>query len=157
MRRRTFVTGLPALLGVTFWGGSGSIIMRRAAWAGTSTPEAPKTIRGKLTQSEKEGEPPALTISPNNVVPLEGDESTTGVLHDARLRGEVMELVGHFRDPTHFVVDPIHTKAMFVLKDGKRLMISYWCEVCSIRTYTPGVCMCCQDETELDLKESFSR
>ena len=32
-------------------------------------------------------------------------------------------------------------------------MVSYWCEVCSIRTFTPGVCMCCQDETAVDLKE----
>jgi hypothetical protein len=155
MRRRTFVTGLPAFLGVTFLGST--IFGSRPASAETHTPEAPKTIRGKLTQSEKEGEPPGLAISPDRTVWLEGDESTTGVLHDARLRGEEMELLGRFRDATHFVVDPIHTKAMFVLKNGKRLMISYWCEVCSIRTYTPGVCMCCQDETELDLKESFSR
>ena len=27
--------------------------------------------------------------------------------------------------------------------------------VCSIRTYTPGICYCCQDETALDLREKF--
>ena len=54
-----------------------------------------------------------------------------------------------------FRVDPIHKRNMFVHKEGKRLMISYWCSVCSIRTWQPGSCLCCQDETELDLGESF--
>jgi len=54
----------------------------------------------------------------------------------------------------HFEVDPIHTRAMFVHKDGKRLTISYWCEVCYIRTYTPGTCVCCQKYTDLDLKDA---
>jgi hypothetical protein len=32
-------------------------------------------------------------------------------------------------------------------------MVTYWCEVCAIRTYTPGECMCCQENTELDLRD----
>ena len=42
---------------------------------------------------------------------------------------------------------------MLVHRDGKKYTISYWCPVCSIRTYTPGKCMCCQEETHLDLEE----
>jgi hypothetical protein len=32
-------------------------------------------------------------------------------------------------------------------------MITYWCDVCSIRAYTPGPCVCCQQETTLDLRD----
>jgi hypothetical protein len=32
-------------------------------------------------------------------------------------------------------------------------VITYWCDVCSIRTYTPGKCWCCQQETTLDLRD----
>jgi hypothetical protein len=64
-----------------------------------------------------------------------------------------MEANGHFSGPAQFIVDPIHTKALFVYHDGKRHTISYWCKVCSIRTYSPGPCMCCQEYTALDLQE----
>ena len=64
------------------------------------------------------------------------------------------EAIGHFNAPDHFEIDRIHTRAMFVHKNGKRLMITYWCDVCYIRTYTPGNCVCCQKYTDLDLRES---
>ena len=32
-------------------------------------------------------------------------------------------------------------------------MVTYWCEVCAIRSYTPGLCVCCRDETTLDLRD----
>ena len=38
-------------------------------------------------------------------------------------------------------------------KDGHVKVITYWCDVCSIRTYTPGPCWCCQKETLLDLRD----
>jgi hypothetical protein len=90
-----------------------------------------------------------------SMVKLEGDAPTRAVLSDARLFGAEMILVGEMTAPGVLKVDPIHTKAMHVHKSGKDLLISYWCDVCSIRTYEPGKCMCCQEETELDLKESF--
>jgi hypothetical protein len=77
-----------------------------------------------------------------------------GVLRDERLAGDDFEVIGHLKDPQHFLIDPITSKAMFVHKDGKRLYITYWCDVCYIRTYTPGKCVCCQKYTDLDLRES---
>lgn len=77
-----------------------------------------------------------------------------GVLNDKRLAGSDLEAIGHFESPEHFEVDPIHLKSMFVHKDGKRFQITYWCDVCYIRTYTPGPCWCCQKPTDLDLIES---
>ena len=83
----------------------------------------------------------------------DGDEPTKGVLNDKRLAGFDLEAKGHFTAPDKFLVDPIHTKAMFVHKDGHVKVITYWCDVCSIRTYTPGPCWCCQKETLLDLRD----
>ena len=34
-------------------------------------------------------------------------------------------------------------------RDGKLMDVSYWCEVCSIRSVDPGPCFCCQGKVEL--------
>ena len=103
--------------------------------------------RGKLVTSP-DGQPALQTAS--GVILLAGDEPTVGVLKDKRLAGVEFEVLGTMNS-NKLTIDPIHTRAMFVHKDGKRLLVTYWCGVCYIRTYTPGVCWCCQDETELDL------
>jgi hypothetical protein len=36
-------------------------------------------------------------------------------------------------------------------------MVTYWCQVSYIRTYAPGECWCCQDDTALDLKDPNSK
>lgn len=110
------------------------------------------SARGKLSQQT--GKKPAILTPEGRTIFLEGDEPTTGVLNDKRIAGVDLEVIGHFKAPDLLVVGPIHTKAMFVHKDGRRLLITYYCKVCAIRTYTPGKCWCCQEETELDLIES---
>ena len=117
------------------------------AWPRAAT----SSLRGKLVQEPDRKA--ALELSPGKRVSLEGDQPTTGVLMDKRLAGVDLEVAGQFSAPGLFTVDPIHTKAMFVHKGGKKLLITYWCDVCSIRTYTPGKCWCCQEETDLDLRE----
>jgi hypothetical protein len=108
------------------------------------------SIRGALTQRDGK---PAIELSGHKLIALDGDEPTRGILNDKRLAGADMEATGHFAASGMFVVDPIHTKALHVYKDGKRHTISYWCDTCSIRTYTPGICWCCQQDTALDLQD----
>jgi hypothetical protein len=107
------------------------------------------SIRGKLTRSP-DGKP-ALRVD-NQLISLAGDEDTTKVIEDSRLAGDDFEVVGHYESPDHFQIDPITSRAMFVHKDDKRLLITYWCDVCYIRTYSPGKCVCCQKYTDLDLR-----
>jgi len=114
------------------------------------TPKA-DSIRGTLLQ--RAGKPPAIETAAHQVISLDGDEPTKGVLNDQRLAGFDLEAKGHFTAPGQFAVDPIHTRAMFIHKDGHVKVITYWCDVCSIRTYTPGPCWCCQKETLLDLRD----
>ena len=121
--------------------------------------DAPKAgdahVRGKLVKGP--GGKPALETAPHKLVSLEGDEPTMAVLRDERLAGADLEAVGKFTRPDVFTVDPIYKRALFVHKDGKRLYITYWCDTCSIRTYSPGKCWCCQQETNLDLRESLDQ
>lgn len=112
------------------------------------TPTA--TVRGKLIQGENQA--PAIETAEHKRIVLEGDGSTVHVLHDKRLAGVDLEAKGHFTAGDHFQIDPFHTHALHVVKDGKRLLITYWCDVCSIRQYEPGPCWCCQRETALALK-----
>jgi hypothetical protein len=121
------------------------------AWAGEEI--GSDAVSGTLSKNLL-GEP-ALQTKQGAVVTLVGDKSTTEVLNDERLAGAFFEVAGKHRSGGKFAVNPIHEKAMHVVKDGKRLLISYWCDICSIRTYAPGPCMCCQAETELQLRESL--
>src|SRR6202023_1619209 len=111
---------------------------------------ATSSIRGKLTQQDGK---PAIELSSRKLGALDGDERKRGIRNDKRLAGADLEATGHFSTSGLFMVDPIHTKALHVYKDGKRRTISYWCDTCSIRPYTPGICWCCQAETELDLRD----
>ncbi len=110
------------------------------------------TVSRRLRQVE--GQPSTLDMGGGKSLVLEGDPSTTGVIQDKRLKDLPFELIGTYTSTGAFRIDPIHKRAMFVHKGGKRLIVTYWCAVCSIRTYTPGICYCCQDETELDLRET---
>jgi len=112
----------------------------------------PATLRGKLSQGP--GGRPVLETTGERAVFLEGDADTMKVLADGRLHGADFEVSGERLAADRFRVGPFHTKSMWVLKDGKRLLITYWCAVCSIRAYVPGPCQCCQEETELDLLEA---
>ena len=116
------------------------------ALGGTFLHAASNALRGTLK--------PGLTLMrpDGDVVALDGDEETRAVLQDARLAGADFEVLGA-QSGAKFLVGPIHTSSMFVHKGGKRLTISYWCDICAIRTYSPGLCQCCREETQLQLRE----
>lgn len=94
-----------------------------------------------------------MTLDGGRTVRLTGDEATLGVLRDARLKNADFEAAGRFTGANEFAVDLIHTRSLFAYVNGRRLMVTYWCDVCYIRTFTPGVCWCCQEDTALDLRE----
>ena len=75
------------------------------------------------------------------------------VLHDPRINGFQAEARGHFTAPGKFLIDQQHTRPLVVLDGGKPKMITYWCDVCYIRAYAPGPCVCCQKDTDLELRD----
>jgi hypothetical protein len=119
------------------------------ALAGRKLRAAASTLRGKLTA----GEPPTVETPDGRRVPVDGDNEVRGVLRDKRVIGSEFEVEGSLDPKGVFQANPIHENPLFVHKAGKRLYVTYWCDVCAIRTRTPGVCWCCQEETELDLRE----
>jgi len=106
-------------------------------------------LRGKL--SVRDGKPTTLATPDRKTITLDGDDTTMKVLADTGLNGFEVELRGRFTAPDRFLIDPSHTHSLLVRKDGKLKLVSYWCDVCSIRAYTPGPCVCCQKETTLEL------
>lgn len=111
--------------------------------------DAKATIQGRLA---RDGQARAVLDIAGRRMFLEGDEDTLRVLGDRRLLGLELELVGEFHGADRFRVGPFYTKSLRVLREGKKYLVTYWCDICSIRSYTPGKCVCCQQETELDLR-----
>jgi hypothetical protein len=109
----------------------------------------PGAIRGRLVA----GEPPTVETADGRRVPVDGDDQVRGVLRDKRVIGSDFEMVGQMGANGVFQAAPIHQNPLFVYRGGKRLFVTYWCDICAIRTRTPGVCWCCQEETELDLRD----
>ena len=107
------------------------------------------SLRGKLTTGAK----PVLVTSDGRKVSLSGDEDVMKVLADERLNGADFEVAGRAANPGSFTASGIHLQPLFVHKGGKRLNVTYWCDICFIRTYFPGRCVCCQKWTDLDLIE----
>lgn len=122
------------------------------ALASISFAQSSSALRGKLVQDA--GKDPLIDTGLQRVS-LEADEDTWKVLRDSRLKGEVVELKGHVDKPGHFVVDGTHTHPVFLIRDGKRLYVTYWCDVCYIRYFVPGNCWCCQKYTDLDPREKL--
>ncbi len=115
-----------------------------AAFAGGPSPN----LRGKLIQ--RAGEAPVLETEDHKLVALKGDEPTQAILKDPRLAGLDFEIKGKFAAGV-FEIEPIENRALLVHKGDKLFRVTYYCDVCSIRTYSPGPCPCCQEETRLDL------
>ena len=118
-----------------------------------SAAEAPtgETLRGKLVLTP--GKSPILETVDHKRVVLDGDDSTRKVLADRRLNGYEVQARGRYTAPDHFLIDPFHTRGLVARQDGRVQLITYYCDVCSIRAYTPGPCACCQKETTLELRD----
>ena len=92
-----------------------------------------------------------MRLSDGSFVELFGDEQTEKVLHDERLRGWDFEVHGRRHADGRFEVSPIHLAALFTYVDGELLRVTYYCDICAIRTFSPSLCMCCREDTRLDL------
>ncbi len=109
-------------------------------------------LRGRLKQQP--GNPPSLETPDHRSVSLTGDDATNKVLEDSRIGGMELEVRGRFTDPSRFAVDRIETHSLVAIQGGKRYQVTYFCDVCAIRSFAPGLCVCCQQETRLDLIEA---
>ena len=110
--------------------------------------ESIELLRGRV-EAGADGDPQkdtSLTFvtSDGKRIPVAGDRFSTGQLLDPRLSEREWELGGKFHPDGHFEI-----LKLFTIRQGKRNRVTYWCEICYIRSHEPGRCMCCQAETEL--------
>src|SRR4051794_24389763 len=122
-----------------------AVTLRAAATEGKTV------LRGKLA-SDSKGQA-ALRTTDGRSVPLHGDEETTLVLHDKRLLPYDFEVIGSLAPSRVFDINPIYMAALWAYQNGSRKRVTYWCDICAIRTYSPGLCSCCRNETQLDLRD----
>jgi hypothetical protein len=117
-----------------------------AGWAAEASEGG---LRGRL----EGGEPAVVITGEGRRVAVDGDEQVRGVLRDKRVIGSEIEVMGRMGADGVFQAGPIHENPLFVHRGGRRLFVTYWCDICAIRTRTPGLCWCCQEDTELDLRD----
>ena len=110
--------------------------------------ESIELLRGRV-ETVGDGDPQKDTpltfvTSDGKRVTVAGDRFSNGQLLDPRLAEREWELEGKFHPDGHFEI-----LKLFTISQGKRNRVTYWCEICYIRSHEPGRCMCCQAETEL--------
>lgn len=85
-----------------------------------------------------------LKDSSGRVYPLKADKSLDTLRTEPRIQSKDFQLT----------LRPIQNSSLFEIinarffRDGKLYEFYYYCEVCNIKTYHPGLCMCCRQETE---------
>lgn len=77
-------------------------------------------------------------------VTLRGDRFWIGQLRDPQLKDRHWEIEARPAGPGAFDI-----VAAYTIKEGERFRVTYYCDICHIRTHDPGRCMCCQEETIL--------
>ena len=110
--------------------------------------ESIELLRGRV-ETRAGGDPQkdaplTFVTSEGKRVPVAGDRFSNGQLLDPRLSEREWELEGKFQPNGHFEI-----LKLFTIRKGNRHRVTYWCEICYIRSHEPGRCMCCQAETEL--------
>jgi hypothetical protein len=98
----------------------------------TSVPEAQERIL-------------AIETVDGNVLPIVEDLRGRSFRADERLRAMDVELLVRRYD----AVPMIQILKIHEIKDGKKYVIDYWCDICSIVMFETGPCACCQDDNRL--------
>lgn len=78
------------------------------------------------------------------LAPLTRTKNSEALFVDARLRAKELVLKGQLREDGGFEAIVFQS-----VKDGERHSLFYWCDICTIRTITPGECVCCREPVEL--------
>jgi rubrerythrin len=70
-------------------------------------------------------------------------DSAAEVFNDSRVRARELQITArlHGRDRLELI-------KVQSIRDDKLYDIYYYCEVCNIKEYTPGLCPCCRNEME---------
>ena len=102
-----------------------------------------QVLRGRLAEAV-DGEPLRLLTLDGETVDLVAESGFDRTLRDPQLADRTWELRGALLDDGRFRLEKI-----FTVKDGQIHRVTYYCVICHITTHEPGICMCCQGDTDL--------
>jgi hypothetical protein len=87
----------------------------------------------------------AIETGNGDLLPIVEDLRGRSFRTDKRLRDMEVELLVRRYDATPIIqIVKIHE-----IKDGKKYVVDYWCDVCAIVMFEMGPCACCQDDNRL--------
>ena len=98
----------------------------------TSVPEAQQRIL-------------AIQTVAGDLFPIIEDLRGRSFRTDERLRAIDVELLVRRYD----AVPMIQILKIHEIKDGKKYVVDYWCDICAIVMFETGPCACCQDDNRL--------
>ena len=131
--RRTRVAALSVIASL-------ASLLAPSLWAGEAKPLS--VLEGKLVTTR--GDCPILKLN-GREESLSAD--TPHLLHtmqDKRLDGREVHLEGVPKPDGSFEVHWLYT-----VHDGKLFKVQYFCATCNIVALEPGLCVCCQQPTQL--------
>ncbi len=70
-------------------------------------------------------------------------DTMTPLFTDTRVRQRELQITARLKAGNELEIIKVQS-----VKDGKLYDISYYCSVCSITAYVPGLCPCCRNELE---------
>jgi hypothetical protein len=90
-----------------------------------------------------------LETNDGELIPIVPDWRGRALYQDKRLRDRKIELIGSREKAAPY----LQVQMIFVFdKQGTRLYMDYWCDICSIAMYEIKPCDCCQEEIRLRLE-----
>jgi hypothetical protein len=85
----------------------------------------------------------ALLTSDGQLRTFSADDTSTAMFADARVRRRELQVTAQTDDKNQLEIVRVQS-----VRDGKLYDIYYFCELCNIRAYAPGLCPCCRNEME---------
>jgi len=74
---------------------------------------------------------------------LSATDTMTAMFSDPRVRQRELQVTARLRAGDQLEVIKVQS-----IKEGKLYDIFYFCEVCNIKAYAPGLCPCCRNDLE---------
>jgi hypothetical protein len=117
-----------------------SSLLAPSLWAAQAKPLT--ALEGKLVTTR--GDCPLLKIGGREQALSANTPYLLHTLQDKRLDGREVRLEGLAKPDGSFEVQWLYT-----IHDGKLFKVRYFCATCNIVALEPGLCVCCQQPTEL--------
>ena len=117
-----------------------SSLLASSLWAAQAKPLT--ALEGKLLTTR--GDCPLLKIGDREQTLSANTPYLLHTMQDKRLDGREVRLEGLSKPDGSFEVQWLYT-----VHDGKLFKVRYFCATCNIVALEPGLCVCCQQPTEL--------